>query len=319
MKISRQKIFGRADAAAVNIVFGVDAPFVPIMGICMTSLLKNNPARKFAFHIFLDDIDACDEDKLAELSEQFSAQITLYFLPADLYEDFYLEGDYTRAIFYRIAAADFLAQHLEKIIYMDADMICLKPLDELFDLPQENFLLAAVVDPGGVNSPEHKKNFGFSADYLYFNTGLLCINLAQWRAEKISSQVLEILSRGKYPFPDQDALNLVVDRRAYPIKFLPDRYNYFFRVNGVERSLRDDVAIQHFTGQLKPWHPWCESPLKEIFETYKNISPWRDFVYQPRNYQEYRRMGRVCRRAGKWFEALKWYFSYFQRRHVEKK
>lgn len=322
MNIERQKFFGREfdSAPTINITFGVDAPFVPIMGVCMTSLIKNNPAQNFSFHVFLDDIESQDEEKLSELCAQFpTARIILYFLPNNLYNEFYLEGDYTRAIFYRIAAADFLAETLDKVLYMDSDMICLKPLDELIALPLEKIFLAAVKDPGIVNTPLHKNAFGFSEDYRYFNTGLLYLNLKFWRQEKISAQMLEILSHGEYPFPDQDAMNLVANRNNYAVKYLPDRYNHFFRVNGVEQPMREDVVIQHFTSQLKPWHPWCESPLKKIYEAYQKISPWNDFVYFPRNYQEHRLMGRVCRREGKWLEALKWYWSYLKRRRVEKK
>ena len=319
MEIRRQKIFGQESAGAIHIVFGVDAPFVPIMGVCMTSILKNNPAQKFSFHVFLDEIAPRDEEKISELCTQNSAQVILYFLPPDLYKEFYLEGDYTRAIFYRIAAADFLSESLDKVLYMDADMICLKPLDELIALPIEKIFLAAMKDPGIVNTAIHKNAFGFSEDYQYFNTGLLYLNLKCWREEKISEQMLEILSHGEYPFPDQDAMNLVADRNNYAVKYLSDRYNHFFRIDGVEQPLREDVIIQHFTGQLKPWQPWCQSPLKKIYETYQEISPWRDFVYQPRNYQEHRLMGRVCRHEGKWLEALKWYWSYLKRRRIEKK
>ena len=126
MNIERQKNFGRevADGRAVNIAFGVDAPFVPIMGICITSILKNNPAQIFTFNIFLDEINAADEKKFAKLCSQSPAtQINLYFLPPDLYKNFYVEGNYSKAIFYRLAAAgknavaqkDFNA--LRKIIF----------------------------------------------------------------------------------------------------------------------------------------------------------------------------------------------------------
>jgi len=322
MKIERQKNFGREvhDPRAINITFGVDAAFVPIMGVCLTSILKNNPAQKFTFHVFLDAINPPDEKKISELCAQFpSTQIILYFLPPDLYSELYLEGDYTKAIFYRIVAADFLAQSLNKMLYMDSDMICLKPLDELINLPMEEFFVAAVADPGVVNTPLHKNNFGFNDKYLYFNSGLMYLNLQRWRKEKVSAQMLNIMSRREYPFPDQDAINLVADLNNYPVKYLPDKFNHFFRVNGVEQPMRDDVVIQHFTGQLKPWFPWCESPLKKLYDSYQEISPWRDFVYQPRNYQEHRLMGRACRRKGEWLEAFKWYWSYLKRRRIEKK
>ena len=321
MNIERQKNFGResSDARAINIAFGVDAPFVPMMGICISSILKNNPAQIFSFHIFLDSIEPRDEIKLSELCTQSpAAQITLYFLPPDLYKEFYLEGSYSRAVFYRITAAQYLSSTLGKIIYMDADMLCLKPLDELFNLSLGNALLAAVADKGEW-LPLHRRELGLSENYRYFNTGLLCLNLELWRAEKVYEQVIEILSRGKFPFVDQDAMNIAVARNNYGVQYISDRYNHFFRVDGVELPITDDVVIEHFAGQIKPWHAWCESPAKAIYETYQKNSPWHDFVYRPRNYQEHRLMGRVCRREGKWLEAFKWYWSYLKRRRVEKK
>lgn len=319
MEIKQQKTFGRGghDEHAINITFGVDAPFVPLMGICMTSIVKNNPSRKISFHVFLDKIDERDEKKIAEFCAQFpTTQINLYFLPPDLYKDIpILEKNYSSAIFYRIAAAEFLSNTIKKVIYMDADMLCLKSLDELLKIPIENFLLAAIVD---INVATRKQELGLSNNYSYFNSGFLYLNLKLWHREKISEQVLKVLSSGKYFFPDQDAMNIVADKNNYPIKYIPDRYNHFFRKEGKELPLTDDVVIEHFAGQLKPWHQWCESPLKEIYESYQKISPWHDFFYQPRNYQEHRLMGRVCRREGKWLEALKWYWSYLKRRRVEK-
>ena len=321
MNIERQKNFGREvhDTRAVNIAFGVDAPFVPIMGICITSILKNNPAQIFTFHIFLDELNAADEKKFAKLCSQSPAtQINLYFLPPDLYKNFYVEGNYSKAIFYRLAAADFLSANLSKLIYMDADMLCLKPLDELLRVPIERYFLAACVDKGEW-VPLRKKELGLSANYRYFNSGFLYLNLDFWRRENFSAQVVDILSSGEYSFPDQDAMNILADRNNYPIRRISDRYNHFFRVDGKEQPLRDDVVIEHFAGQLKPWQAWCESPLKELYESYQKNSQWRDFVYQPRNYQEHRLMGRACRREGKWLEAFKWYWSYLKRRRVEKK
>ncbi len=319
MEIERQKIFGREDfdEQAINITFGVDSPFIPMMGICMTSLIKNNPARKISFHVFLDKIDRRDEEKILELCRQSpTTQIILYFLPQDLYKEIpIIEKNYSRAIFYRIAAAQFLSTRLKRIIYMDADMLCLKPLDELLQMPLENFLLAAVVD---TDVATRKRELGLSDNYKYFNSGFLYMNLEFWGREKISEQVLKVLAEGKFFFPDQDAMNIVADRNAYKVRYIPNRFNNFFRVNSKEIPLTDDIVIEHFAGQKKPWHPWYNSPLTKLYESYQKISPWHDFVYLPRNYQEHRLMGRACLQQGKWLEALKWYFSYLKRRRIEK-
>lgn len=308
--ITARKIIGRADEKnSVHIAFGIDKFYIPMMGILITSLIINNSARKFIFHVFLDRIDAQDFEKLSELCKLSEVQINIYQVAPELFRNFYFEKGYSIAIFYRIIAADFLADSVENLIYMDSDMICLKSIEEFLKFAPKNILMSAVEDSGKW-IPQHKKNLKLRDGYKYFNTGILYLNLKLWREKKISEQALNFLAQDKYLFPDQDALNLVVERNDFEINYISDKFNYFFRVDGVEQKLRDDVVILHYAGQLKPWHAWCESDLKKIYESYQEKSAWKDFKYLPRNYQENRLMGRALRREGKFFEAFKWYWLY---------
>ncbi len=115
-------------------------------------------------------------------------------------------------------------------------MLCLNPLNELLKLSIENFFLDAVADSGKW-LPLHKKELALHENYRYFNTGLLCLNLKFWREEKIYTQIIEVLSKGKFPFVDQDAMNIVADKNNYPIKYISDRYNHFFRVDGRKQPI----------------------------------------------------------------------------------
>lgn len=314
---SQKKIGNLTDEKNFHIAFGIDKFYIPMMGILMTSLAKNNPSKSFSFHVFLDSTDAEDLKKFEELCAAEKVEINFYYVLPDLFKNFYFEKGYSIAIFYRIIAAEFLSGKLENLIYMDSDMLCLKSFGNFFDDLPKNILLAAVEDSGSW-IPKHKKNLNLPLTYKYFNTGILYLNLKLWRDEKISEKTLEILSREKFLFPDQDALNIVVNRGNYDVEYISDRFNYFFRVDGEEKILREDVVIEHFAGQIKPWHAWCESELKKIYEDYQKKSFWRDFKYFPRNYQENRLMGRACRREGKYFEAFKWYLKYFRDKFKEK-
>ena len=315
--ISRQEKIGQIKNADFNIAFGIDKFYIPMMGILMTSLAKNNPSKSFCFHVFLDDMDDVDRKKFEKFCAAEKVQINFYYVLPDFFKNFYVDKGYSIAIFYRIIAAEFLARELDNLIYMDSDMLCLQSSEDFFQELPENILLAAVEDSGSW-IPEHKQKINLAEDYKYFNTGILYLNLKIWREENISEKTLEILSQEKFLFPDQDALNIVVFRGGYGVKYVSDKFNYFFRVDGVEQKFRADVVIEHFAGQLKPWHAWCESDLKKIYEDYQKISEWRDFKYLPRNYQENRLMGRACRREGKYFEAFKWYLKYVEDKFFKK-
>ena len=311
-EILEVKTYGKVpkDGQQIHIALAIDEPFIPPAGILMTSILKNNPAHNFLFDIFLDKISPADIERINELC-QISAkiQVKLYHVAPNLFNDMYFEKNYSPAIFYRILAADILSEQLTEMIYMDSDMLCLKSMDEFFQNPPDKKFLKVIPDSGSW-LPRHKKNLSIPDEYRYFNAGIMHLNLKQWREEKISDQLMELLKVGKYSFPDQDTLNIIAYRNGYEIEYLPDKFNHFFRVEGVEVPITDEVVIEHFAGHLKPWHPWFESDAKKFYEYYQSISPWRDFKYLPRDYQECRLMGRALRREGNWTAALQWYSKY---------
>lgn len=318
--VRRHETLGRPSAGrGIHIAFGVNRTYVPPMGILMTSLVKNNPAARFSFHVFLDEIDQTDLERLDQFNRRHpQARIDLYYVEPDAFNDIYFGDEYPTAIFYRIVAADYLAVETDRLIYLDSDMLCLRPANELFELDLEGKLLAAVADFGKW-IPLHKAELGLDEGYRYFNTGLLCLNLRRWHELEISRQLFDVLSKYKLEsFPDQDALNLVVCNGRYEIEYVSNRFNHFFRANGQEMPIGEDTVLEHFAGRLKPWQPWCESETKKIYGRYQEESLWKDFRYLPQNYQENRLMGRHCRREGKWLEALEWYRRYLSDRFKEK-
>lgn len=307
-----EKFFGQPfhNSEAVHISLAIDEKFVPPAGILITSILKNNPARNFLIHIFLDKLSDSSIKKLNELCEMSSKlQIKIYCVNPELFNNLYFDKNYSVAIFYRLIAADFLSQELDELIYMDSDMLCLNSMEELFQNIPKDYLFKVVEDNGNWLS-QHKKNLSLPADFRYFNAGILYINLQKWREENISAQLIELLKQRKYNLPDQDTLNMVVCKNNYAVEYLSNNFNHFFRVDGKEIPINDKVIVEHFAGNLKPWQLWCESESKKIYEYYQAASPWKDFKYLPKNYQECRFMGNFFRRKGNWLEALNWYAKY---------
>jgi len=296
----------------IHIALAIDEPFVPPAGILITSILKNNPARNFFVHIFLDKISQSSIERLQKFCKLSNKiQIKIYYVNPTLFKNLYFDKNYSVAIFYRIVAADILADELDEMIYMDSDMLCLKSMEELFQNSSKEYLLKAVADSGRWLA-EHKRNLNLSADFRYFNAGILYLNLKKWRQEKISAQLIELLRNSDYNLPDQDTLNMIAYRNNYAIEYLPKKFNHFFRLDGTEIPITDDVVIEHFAGNLKPWYLWCDSEVKQLYESYQAESFWSDFKYLPKNYQECRFMGNVFRRNGNWLEAFKWYVKYVE-------
>ena len=81
--VGERETLGHIDRADFDFAFGVDANFIPPMGIMLTSLVENNPDYKFRIHIFLNSIFNEDFDKLKKfVAAARNIQLDIYRVDA---------------------------------------------------------------------------------------------------------------------------------------------------------------------------------------------------------------------------------------------
>ena len=306
--IYKKESFGKISTDEVfDIAFGVDKNFIPPLGIMLTSILLNNPNNFFHVHIFLNSILPEDLDKLKNFSAQNDKiQIDLYHVDAKVFKNFSVGKGYTIATYHRIIIAQVLYPKIKKLLYVDADTLCVGDILQLKKFSFDDKMIMAVIDRGEW-LPQHKKEIGIADEQNYFNAGILYIDLEKWNQFKMSQKMMKLLNEKHLSFQDQDAINLLAGNQ---IKSIPVRFNQFLLMKKNNDELPKDTIIIHFAGQIKPWQPWCENPQRAIYDEYRNKSLWKEFEYQPRDYQENRLMGKAARHQGKYLKALKWYYLY---------
>ena len=104
-----------------------------------------------------------------------------------------------------------------RVIYLDSDILINGPLDELWAVDLQNFIIAAVSDPlVSHNKPlrdQIGKRIRLAPTSTYFNAGVLVIDLCRWRNARLGERALDFVL--DYPdmitFWDQCALNHVVN------------------------------------------------------------------------------------------------------------
>ena len=187
---------------------------------------------------------------------------SIEWVSADMaqFDGFSTLGHISSTTYARLLLANILPVEIPKALYLDADLLVLDDLEPILKADLDGAVLGAVVDErlaGHVkmgNTSLGGKPLPQVADY--FNAGVLLIDVAKWRTERIPEKALEYLKR--YPdslYSDQDALNFACDRRW---KRLDPRWNYY------QIDLEKPVSylspaqrpgIFHFHGCLKPWDP----------------------------------------------------------------
>lgn len=165
-------------------------------------------------------------------------------------------GPLSKEAYYRVVAQYYLPQDLERILWLDADIIVMNDITSFYNMPFNGKKM--IVCPDRCNNSDYvnkiKKKLGLSDDYVYFNSGVLLINLELLRAEKDQKELLyecrTIIDRIEYH--DQDLLNyLYSDSVGYEDWKV---YNYqLLGINKISKEELNRIAILHYAGREKPW------------------------------------------------------------------
>ncbi len=296
---------------ALNIAFGIDENFARPMGVAMTSVLMNNSEEQIVFHVFTDGIKPEDHKRLRELAQMFPVMIKLYYINPDVFRDLRSTLQWSIATYYRFIMGQVLHGQVDKILYLDADIICLGSLAELKQLDFGGKTVAAVNDLiDSYHFPIRMKKLGITSG-KYFNAGMIYIDINRWHEKDISERSLAALAAdpGKYDYLDQDILNVLLEN---DICYIDKKYNFVYNMEKSDWELPTDVILLHYATRQKPWHRWCIHPLAGLFHDVATKSPWKDvpLLAEPRNYKEMKMMAKAMGKEHQYWAMGYWYWRY---------
>jgi lipopolysaccharide biosynthesis glycosyltransferase len=319
------KSFNSKQKDVFHIAFGVDERFVRPMGVTITSIICNNPDLKLAFHVFSPSISDDSRQRLKALEEMYQRPISVHIIEklfVDQFCDIPLPKHISLAAFTRLLIPAALSNVTDRVLYLDADVICVGGISELalMDISKK---IACVVDDVEEKTIEAQCRKFNLTHKKYFNSGVLYINISRWISEEISKKaILTILDvKNKLDFADQDALNIVLDGRA---SFIDAKWNRQYRLfdqlrNGNKRmDLNEETVFVHFIGVMKPWRQWNPHESKELFVKYQLRSPWADVrLDEDMHYKEMHNLSRFYFKQKEITGGVKWLLKYFVQKYFK--
>ena len=289
-----------------HIGYGTDENFVMPMGVSMVSILENNKKMPVAFHVLTEHISEKSQNLLSQIIQEIpNSVILIHQLELHILDDLPMYSSLGRASYYRIFLDQILPEQVSRILYLDGDIICLGDLQQLASQNFEKFTVMAVKDVPTTALKQEKK-FHLTN---YCNSGMLFINLPQWKKEKIPEKFLDVCYsyKEKLNHLDQDALNIILENQK---KILDNRYNYIPEANEPLTNLPERTLFLHYAG-TKPWYCWLEFPLQYYFKKYYALSPWKSqSLAMPRNYREMHYLSRYLQKKGDFGGSCYWLFKY---------
>ncbi|MEI0612774.1 glycosyltransferase family 8 protein [Brachyspira pilosicoli] len=229
-----------------NICFCSDNNFVPYMEALIVSILKNSlDNEKFIFHIITLNIS--DDNKLRlDYLKKIKKFDIFYYKPVniDKYNKWFQEKTdrkWSVEIFFKLDIP-ILLSHLDKVLFLDCDMIVLDSLKELFETDLNNFYVGAVEDKYFNNS--HLKKIGLDISHKYFNVGLLMLNIKEFNSNNLSDKIDSYVNNtDKLYFPEQDILNFIFHGKT---KYFDYKYNFTSAIVKKHKNI-ENIIIPHFT------------------------------------------------------------------------
>ena len=111
-------------STGIHIVFCINDAYVSHLGTTMASVLANNPQTDFVFYIVSTDLSADSKKKIEKLKVRFPRfSVTYLTPPKELFQNLKLTINYISSeTYFRYAIADLLP-NLDKVLYLDADLM----------------------------------------------------------------------------------------------------------------------------------------------------------------------------------------------------
>jgi lipopolysaccharide biosynthesis glycosyltransferase len=183
----------------------------------------------------------------------------------------------------RLYMDSLIPPSITRLVYLDADTLVVAPMADLFAIDMEGHPVAAVDDclmAFPHKMLERKRQIGMSAEGRYFNAGVLVFDWTMLRETDLLEKArnLFLADPDRYPFNDQDVLNVVLDGNW---AVLDPRWN---TQTGLVPII-SDPAIKHFTGSQKPWKSswkWMHRDARRFYRETLRTSAWAGFCSDDR-------------------------------------
>lgn len=250
----------------MNILVTLDRNYIAHARVMLFSLFLNDPACDADVYLVSDDLGEEDLLPLRRLCARFGARLHPVHVGEDWFSGAPTIRYYSRAMYYRLLAFQVLPPSVERILYLDPDILVIGPLEELYGMDMGGALFAAAIHRGiiDLSGPVNRIRLAAYESDGYFNSGVLLMDLAAQRREVDPEDVFRFVRENKAMLllPDQDVLNGLYGERILPID--ETRYNYdarkfqeYLLASQGEKDLdwvMRNTSILHFCGRRKPWN-----------------------------------------------------------------
>lgn len=253
----------------MNIAIALNRNYIPQTCVMLNSVVKNNKS-EIKIYVLHSELNCEDEKLLNSVVKAESEKCELKFIYIDnaAFSDLPVNQFWTIEMYYRLLLTDILDETVDRILYLDVDMIVNKDISEFYNMDFNDKLLVVSKDLEfdtvlkQTQVDNKTKRYQLFCDLKqkgmeYFCSGMILFNIKELRKEYCFGKYMDIFYSimDSVELPDQDLLNYVHWKDVYFVDEM--KYGVFAQtahsMGYSYQYMKDNAYILHYTGQAKPW------------------------------------------------------------------
>ena len=274
----------------MNIVCATDDNFVQHCCVMLVSVLLNND--DVTIYVLTEGLLPENEKIISEEAAAHGGTVHFCVVDPTVIDRFPMPpgaelAHISRATYYRLLIPDLLPQGVDKVLYLDCDIVVNHSVATLWDTDIAGYAIAAVLQVG---FGREAVRLGYPMEYGYFNAGVTLINVDYFRRHDVSRQLMDYIAQNydRIKYHDQDTLNAVLHDQCLHLEaqwnLTPNVYDPDYPMHGDQvdgrmvndyaadkRSAlehKDDPTMLHYASHPKPWQRNCVHPLYNLYYYY---------------------------------------------------
>jgi lipopolysaccharide biosynthesis glycosyltransferase len=250
----------------IPIFLAADDNYAPFVATTIASVCDNTDS--FVDFYILDGGISLENKEVILNVKKYFKNFSVEFIKIDVKKEFkgFFTSSYITLSSYSRFLIPQLKPNLDKVLYIDVDVVVMGDIKDLYEQDLEEYALGAVIEQGGIDYVRRSKlNIEMAEDSVYFNAGILVIDSKKWRAKKVFKGLSNIVKEynSKLLCHDQDALNKYFEANY---KLLDKKFNVM--------DTNDEIIIRHFASTIKPWN----IPINESFPSLKHSEDFQKYA-----------------------------------------
>lgn len=263
----------------------------PIFGVVVTSVGINVTSDKVTMYLLHNGLKDSTVKRLQKIADKYNVGLKFLKIDSEILKDCPVDNTihYGNIMMYARLLLPSMLPHLNKVVYLDCDLVVLQDLKSLW-ATDVNEMAVAMAPDYYYNDNETLGRLEIAGG-KYLNSGVIVMNLDYWRRHNIQKEVLAYIvkNRDRIIYPDQDALNVVLknEHKELPMKYNITPFHFYKNLEHFPKDRYEEIAearrspvIFHYIGTIKPWSLGSYVPGKELFLKFQRLSGWRHIVIQ---------------------------------------